>query len=52
MVAADSLHREVATARMGLAKIYFASPLPDKLKFPPPSRNVYKILWIFCLFVL
>ena len=52
MVVADSLHREVATARMGLVKTYFARALPDKLKFPPPFRNVYKILWIFCLFVL
>ena len=33
MVVADSLHREIATARMGLAKTYFVSPQHDKLKF-------------------
>ena len=33
MVVADSFHREVAAARMGLAKTYFVRALDDKLKF-------------------
>ena len=40
MVVADSFHREVATARMGLAKTYFARALHDKLKFAARDGNL------------
>ena len=40
MVVADSFHREVATARMGLAKTYFVRALHDKLKFAARDGNL------------
>ena len=37
---ADSFHREVATARMGLAKTYSVRALHDKLQFAARDGNL------------